>query len=61
MNSQVIGYVIHCVFFHPLAKYPGPFWGKFTGARAAYHAWIGDVHMDMWMCHQKYGSHIPTI
>ncbi|KAI3580546.1 cytochrome P450 [Fusarium oxysporum f. sp. albedinis] len=52
--SPVIGYVVYYAFFHPLAKYPGPFWGKFTGLRAAYHAWIGDVHIDMWKCHEKY-------
>ncbi|KAF5563111.1 cytochrome P450 monooxygenase E-class group I [Fusarium phyllophilum] len=56
--SPVIGYVVYYAFFHPLAKYPGPFWGKFTGLRAAYHAWIGDVHIDMWKCHEKYGPYV---
>ncbi|KAH6714875.1 cytochrome P450, partial [Leptodontidium sp. MPI-SDFR-AT-0119] len=44
------------IFFHPLAKYPGPWIAKLTNGYAAYHAWIGDVHLDMHKCHQKYGK-----
>lgn len=43
------------VFYHPLSNYPGPFWAKFTELYFAYHAWKGDVHVDMWRCLQKYG------
>lgn len=60
LSLQVILYAIYYAYFHPLAKYPGPFWGKFTGARAAYHAWIGDVHYDVWKLHEKYGSLNPN-
>ena len=28
---------------------------KFTNLYAAYHAWLGDIHVDMWRCHEKYG------
>jgi hypothetical protein len=46
---------VYLAFFHPLAKYPGPWIARFTNAYAAYHAWKGDIHLDMWQCHQKYG------
>ncbi|KAL4937049.1 hypothetical protein BDV06DRAFT_232824 [Aspergillus oleicola] len=50
--------VCHCVynvFFHPLAKYPGPLLAKITILRATYHPWKGDVHLDSWRCHHIYG------
>jgi cytochrome P450 len=49
-------YCIYQYYFHPLAKYPGPFLAKITELYAAYHAWKGDIHIDMWRCHEKYGT-----
>jgi len=46
------------LWFHPLAAYPGPFWARLTNLYAAYHAWKGDLHVDMWRCHQLYGDYI---
>ncbi|KAL3420507.1 cytochrome p450 [Phlyctema vagabunda] len=54
----VAGHIIYQVTFHPLARYPGPFLAKFTDARAGYHAWLGDTHLDMWRCHEKYGPYV---
>ncbi|KAL4992945.1 cytochrome P450 [Aspergillus recurvatus] len=51
----VLGYCVYNIVFHPLAKYPGPFWAKVTILRGTYHAWKGDVHLDTWRCHQIYG------
>jgi cytochrome P450 len=31
---------------------------KFTDLYAGYHAWKGDIHIDMWRCHQKYGDFV---
>lgn len=47
--------VVYRVFFHPLAKYPGPFLAKITDAYQLYHAWKGDRHLDFWRMHEKYG------
>lgn len=44
------------VFFHPLAKYPGPFLAKITDAYQLYHAYKGDRHLEFWRMHQKYGK-----
>ncbi|CAI7663163.1 unnamed protein product [Penicillium pancosmium] len=51
-------WVIYTLYFHPLAKYPGPFLAKFTTLYAAYHGWKGDIHLDIWACHQRYGDTI---
>ncbi|KAI1437349.1 isotrichodermin C-15 hydroxylase [Xylaria sp. CBS 124048] len=51
-----IGLVIYRVFFHPLAKYPGPFLAKITDAHQLYHAWKGDRHLQFWRMHERYGK-----
>ncbi|KID98174.1 Cytochrome P450 family protein, partial [Metarhizium majus ARSEF 297] len=50
------GLVVYRVFFHPLAKYPGPFLAKITDAYQLYHAYKGDRHLEFWRMHQKYGK-----
>lgn len=51
--------IIYTIFFHPLAKYPGPLLGKITVLYAAYHSWKGDIHIDIWRCHERYGIVMP--
>jgi hypothetical protein len=50
--------IIYNVFFHPYAKYPGPLLAKVTDLYAGYHAWKGDIHLDMWRCHEIYGDKV---
>lgn len=52
----VFGLVIYRLFFHPLAKYPGPFWAKVTGLYPAYHALTGKRHINCYKLHKKYGK-----
>ncbi|KAF7555734.1 hypothetical protein G7046_g6479 [Stylonectria norvegica] len=52
----VVGIIVYRVFFHPLAKYPGPFIAKITDAFQLYHAYKGDRHLEFWRMHQKYGK-----
>jgi len=54
---QAASYVIYQLWFHPLAKYPGPFWARISNLYAAHHAWKGDLHLDMWRMHLKYGKY----
>ncbi|EED13059.1 cytochrome P450, putative [Talaromyces stipitatus ATCC 10500] len=49
---------IHRIIFHPLSRVPGPFLAKFTTLYSAYHAWKGDIHLDIYRCHQKYGDYV---
>lgn len=47
-----------CVYrlkFHPYAKYPGPLLAKLTNLYGLYHAYLGDMHVDVWRCHERYG------
>jgi hypothetical protein len=53
-----ICHLVYDICFHPYAKYPGPFLAKFTDLYAGYHAWKGDIHLDMWRCHQIYGDKV---
>jgi hypothetical protein len=52
----MIANAVYLVTLHPYAKYPGPFLAKFTKLYGAYHAVKGDLHLDMWKCHLKYGT-----
>ncbi|KAF7712325.1 Uncharacterized protein PECH_003592 [Penicillium ucsense] len=54
----MIANAVYRVTFHPYAKYPGPFLAKFTKLYGAYHAVKGDLHLDMWKCHLKYGDYV---
>ena len=54
-NLQVLGKCIYRVTFHPLAGYPGPSIARLTTWYGAYHALKGDLHLDMWECHRRYG------
>ncbi|PVH83179.1 cytochrome P450 [Cadophora sp. DSE1049] len=51
----ISGLVIYRVFFHPLARYPGPFFAKVSDFYSMYTAWTGDRHLDFHRCHEKYG------
>ncbi|KAH8724220.1 cytochrome P450 [Phaeosphaeriaceae sp. PMI808] len=56
--AAVIFRFVFLAFVHPLSSYPGPFLAKFTDLYAAYHGWKGDIHLDIYRCHQKYGKHV---
>ena len=48
--------IVYRLFFHPLAKYPGPVIARLTNAYAMYHAWTGRRHLDLHRLHKQYGS-----
>ncbi|RDW67212.1 cytochrome P450 [Aspergillus mulundensis] len=58
LSCAAAAFCVHRVFFHPLAKYPGPWLAKISNLYSGYHAWRGDLHLDMWKCHEKYGDFV---
>lgn len=50
--------IAYLYWFHPLAKYPGPFLAKFTNLYSAYYAYNKDLHVNIHLCHQKYGKFV---
>ncbi|CZT14739.1 probable cytochrome P450 67 [Ramularia collo-cygni] len=51
-----LGVIVYRLYFHPLAKYPGPLVAKLTDLYSTYHALRGDRHLEFWRCHEKYGN-----
>ena len=42
---------------------PGPFFAKVSPLYSLWHAYVGDLHLDVLRCHEKYGKSprpIPT-
>ncbi|PIG83070.1 cytochrome P450 [Aspergillus arachidicola] len=56
--AYVLAICIYRIWFHPLAKYPGPLLAKVTNLYGGYYAWKGDLHIDMMRCHEKYGNYV---
>lgn len=54
-STYVFAVIVYRLYFHPLAKYPGPFLAKITDAYQLYHAWKGDRHLEFWRQHERYG------
>lgn len=52
-----VGYqIINYRFFHPLSKFPGPFWASVTRLWIAYHNLKEDECAVEWKLHEKYGG-----
>ena len=58
---QCIFLCIYRITWHPLSKYPGPFLASITDLYAAYHGFLGDIHLDMSQCHTQYGQSIQSM
>ncbi|MCJ1251964.1 hypothetical protein MMC30_009202 [Trapelia coarctata] len=54
----VIGVLIYRLYFHPLAKYPGPLLARITDWHPFYHSALGDRHLEFYRTHQKYGKFV---
>ncbi|PVH93385.1 cytochrome P450 [Periconia macrospinosa] len=49
---------VYARHFHPLARIPGPFFGRMSPWPSALHAWRGDRHLWLEECFKKYGNKI---
>ena len=50
--------VVYLLFFHPLAKYPGPLLARLTPWWDVYHAYRGDKHLIFHRLHTQYGDFV---
>ncbi|RDH36547.1 cytochrome P450 [Aspergillus welwitschiae] len=48
--ASILGYIIYQVYFHPLARCPGPWLENSPEVEAAYHAAKGDLHLHIIWC-----------
>ncbi|CAI6058673.1 unnamed protein product [Clonostachys chloroleuca] len=55
LGGYAVSTVVYRLFFHPLAKYPGPFWCKISGWPAHYHTAKQNRHVWLWSLQQQYG------
>lgn len=53
----VAAVVVYRLYFHPLAKYPGPFWARISAVPAYYYTLRQDRHVWFWQLQEKYGEH----
>ncbi|KAF5622875.1 Isotrichodermin C-15 hydroxylase [Fusarium sp. NRRL 52700] len=51
----VAAVVVYRLYFHPLAKYPGPFWARISAVPAYYYTLRQDRHVWFWQLQEKYG------
>lgn len=66
-RTKFLGQAIYNLWFHPLARYPGPFFTKISSIPNLYHACTGNRHVWLWQLHEIYGliaplcDHEPTL
>ncbi|KAL1854472.1 hypothetical protein Daus18300_011393 [Diaporthe australafricana] len=48
--------VVYRLYFHPLAKYPGPFWAKISSVPSFWHALRQDRHLWLFQLQEEYGT-----
>jgi hypothetical protein len=53
--AYVLGVAIYRLYFHPLAKYPGPFWAKLSTIPSWLHTIKQDRHIWLYSLQEKYG------
>lgn len=51
----LICHAIYNRYFHPLHKFPGPFWGSVTDLYNTYLFSTRQVHVELLHLHQRYG------
>lgn len=54
--SYVVATVVYRLYFHPLAKYPGPFWAKISTWPAYIQTQKRNRHVWLLSLQEKYGK-----
>jgi hypothetical protein len=55
-TSYVIVTAAYNLYFHPLAKFPGPFWAKLSAIPSWYHTKNQNRHLWLLSLQEKYGA-----
>lgn len=51
----VLAIVVYRLHFHPLSRYPGPFWARITSFPSYWHTLRQDRHIWLWRLQEEYG------
>ena len=54
-TNKLLSCAVYRLKFHPLAKYPGPWFGAVTDWYTVYHCVMEDRHIDFYKLHTRYG------
>lgn len=61
LSMLVIGYkYTYALYFHPLCKFPGPFWGSVTDFYKTYLFSTREFHIRLLSLHRNYGTGPPN-
>jgi hypothetical protein len=52
---KVVAQIVYYRFFHPLRKFPGPFWPSVTRLWIGWHCWRQTELETIYRLHEKYG------
>ncbi|KAF5240860.1 hypothetical protein FANTH_9381 [Fusarium anthophilum] len=55
LPGSIAAIVLYRLYFHPLPKYPGPFWTRISALPAYYYTLRQDRHIWFWQLQEKYG------
>lgn len=55
-SASVLAIVVYRLHFHPLSKYPGPFWARITSFPSYWHTLRQDRHIWLWRLQEEYGK-----
>jgi hypothetical protein len=55
--SYLVGTIIYRLYFHPLAKFPGPFWARISMFPAWWHTRKQNRHLWLLSLQEKYGMY----
>jgi hypothetical protein len=59
--SYLVGTIIYRLYFHPLAKYPGPFWARISTFPAWWHTRKQNRHLWLLSLQEKYGTNFLSL
>lgn len=55
-SAGVLAIVVYRLHFHPLSRYPGPFWARITSFPSYWHTLRQDRHIWLWRLQEEYGK-----